>query len=52
VKYKTFLSFLALPLLTVCVASGQGPDPERYIFVDVGTLGGNFSAAHGLNDRW
>ena len=50
-KYKIFLSFLALPLITVGIASGQGERPRRYTVVDVGTLGGTFSAAFGLNER-
>ncbi len=51
-KRKLVFLFAVLPLITACIASGQkGAHSERYIIVDVGTLGGTFSAAHGLNDR-
>lgn len=51
-KRKLVFLFAVLPLITACIASGQkGAPSERYIIVDVGTLGGTFSAAHGLNDR-
>jgi probable HAF family extracellular repeat protein len=50
-NYKPFLSCSVLSFAAIC-ASGQG-DRHRphYTITDVGTLGGSFSAAFGVNDR-
>lgn len=49
----TFTSWLGLALLAIAVGSAaqaQTPRPPHYTIADVGTLGGTYSYAYGLNE--
>src|SRR5271166_6643387 len=47
------LAFLAAPMVAQQDASVQAniPAPAHYVVIDLGTLGGSFSLAYGINDN-